>query len=131
MTPLLAQLDAASPVAIKDWLIIVGGLMGLVLLAKQLFMRNPPIEAEFVTKAQHEKDMSTFKEDVNSLRQKMTSDSEKIMAKLDEHKTDLMMDGRRRSQALFQHIKDQNTEIFSRLLNNDKKIAALEERTNG
>lgn len=45
-----AQLDAASPNAIKDWLIVLGGVMGIALLAKQLFMRSPSIEAEFATK---------------------------------------------------------------------------------
>lgn len=127
----LAQVPNATPTQIGEWLVSAAAVAVIFAALKVIFIRRPSIDAEFVTKADHEKDMNTIKDDIENVRTQMRTDVDKIVAKLDENKTDLMLDGRRRSQALFQHIKDQNTEIFARLLANDKKLAALEERTHG
>lgn len=125
----LAQFGDAAPGAIKDWLIILGGALGLVLLVKQIFVRSPSIESEFVTKAEHQKDMDTIKKDVDSIRGKLDRDAEKILAKLEENKDELLLDGHNRSSNLYKHIKDLTGEIFTRLIDSDKQIAALNERT--
>lgn len=128
---LLSQVPNATPTQIGDWLVGFAAVLAIAALAKGLLVRRPSIDAEFVTKAEHQKDMDTIKKDVDSIRGKMDRDSEKILTCMEDNKRELLIDGRRRSAALYEHIKDQNTEVFSRLLNNDKKIAALEERTHG
>lgn len=126
---LLAQVPASSATQIGEWLIAAAAVAVIAAAIKNLLVRKPSIEAEFVTKNQHEKDMSDLQKDVESLRGKMDRDAEKILNKIDTQTADLMLDGRRRSQALYNHIKETTTEIFTRLNTNDKQIAHLEERT--
>lgn len=130
---LIAQIPTATGNQILTVLIGGAALLAIALMVKALLpkRREPPIEAEFIAKQEHEKDMTELCRDVESLRGKVDGDVQRLMSKMDEAKTELMLDGRRRSATLFQHIKDTNTEIFNRLNQHDKQIAKLEERTHG
>jgi hypothetical protein len=127
----LAQIPTATGDQVLNVLLGGAALLSIALIVKQLMpkRREPPIEAEFVTKKEHQEDMNAIKKDVDSIRGKMDRDSEKILERLDENKTDLMVDGHKRSATLYAHIKDLTTDIYGRLNGNDKSIAALEERT--
>lgn len=64
MNSLLAQLTSVSSDSVRDGLLILGGLLGLAALVKQLFVRKPPIEAEFATK----RDLKETDEKIDALR---------------------------------------------------------------
>lgn len=95
---------------------LLGALGALVLiltavkLVRSIFGRNPPVE-EFV----------------KELDVKMAG----IDKRLHEFRDELKLDGTRRSKTLFEHIKEENTAIYSRLNEHDRQIARLEERTKG
>ena len=127
----LAQIPTATGEQLLDVLLGAAALAAIALIVKQLLpkRREPPIEAEFVTKKEHQEDMNEIKKDVDSIRGKLDRDAEKILVRMDENKTDLMLDGHKRSANLFQHIKELTTDIYGRLNQNDKQISALDERT--
>ena len=51
LSPMLSQLPAPPAGAIETWLVCAAAVTSLVVLAMKLFVRKPPIEAEFVSKA--------------------------------------------------------------------------------
>lgn len=62
---LLSQISDVNPGALRDWLVILAGLLGIAVLVKQLFpKRTPPLEAEFATK----KDVKETDRKIDSLR---------------------------------------------------------------
>ncbi len=60
----LAQIPAPSPGSIESWLWAFAALCAVAVLFKTLFVRKPPIEAEFATKA----DLAALKTELQSLR---------------------------------------------------------------
>ncbi len=126
---LLAQVPHATSAQIGDWLISAAAVAVMAAAIKSFIVRKPSIEAEFVTKAEHQADMETIKRDINSIRGKLDRDAEKILSRLDENKSELLLDGHRRSRELYGHIKELNTEIFTRIAANERAIARLDERT--
>ena len=49
---MFSQLPTPPPGAIESWLISALAVVSMVVLAKKLFVRKPPIEAEFVSKTE-------------------------------------------------------------------------------
>ncbi len=91
----LAQLQDASPNAIKDWLIVLGGVMGIALLAKQLFMRNPSIEAEFATKKdvrETDRKIAELRADVDEKFESLQIDRQRTLSELHEKINDVRDD---------------------------------------
>jgi hypothetical protein len=130
---MLAQLTAASPNEIKAWLIVAIGLLGAAVLVKQLLpaRRSPPLEAEFVSRADHAKDIERVNKDVESLRGKFDRDAEKIINKIDEAVADLKMEASLRRKTIYEKI-DQCTHELSRRMNDlDKNVSRIDERTGG
>lgn len=106
---------------------LLGTLGALVLiltavkLVRSIFGRNPPVEtfvAELDTK-------------LGAFGAAMQTKAEEINKRLHEFRDELKLDGTRRSKTLFEHIKEENTAIYSRLNEHDRQLARLEERTKG
>ena len=51
---MFSQIPTPPSGAIESWLISAAAVGSLILLGMKLFVRKPPIEAEFVTKADRE-----------------------------------------------------------------------------
>ena len=81
MTPLFAQLNDVAPSALRDWLMILAGLLGIAVLIKQLFPpRKPSIEAEFATKH----DVKELREDVDTRFEDLRIERERNIGELHE-----------------------------------------------
>ena len=52
LSVMFMQLPAPPAGAIETWLVCAAAVTSLVVLAMKLFVRKPPIEAEFVSKAE-------------------------------------------------------------------------------
>lgn len=123
---MLASLDNVNAASLKDWLIIAGGLMGLVLLARQLFMRTPPLEKEFVSRMEFDEFEGRMSADIGSLRAKIETGDDRIITKLTEVKDELNIMGSRRSKTLFEHIDKVITPVNLRLQQLGERITAVE-----
>lgn len=78
---ILAQLSDVSAGALRDWLMILAGLLGIAVLVKQLFPRRvPPIEAEFATKG----DVKELREDVDTRFEDLRVERERNISELHE-----------------------------------------------
>lgn len=127
---MLAQLHSVGGEDIKSWLLIVGGLLGIMVLAKQLFpRRSPPIEAEFVSRVDHAKDIERVSKDVESLRGKMDRDAEKIISKIDEAVQDLKLEASLRRKTIYEKIDASTNELSRRMNELDKNVSRIDERT--
>jgi len=115
---MIAQVPLPATGEIEKWLIAAAAVMWIVYLGKKLFVRKPPIEAEFVMKAE----FALFKHGVETQFEKMQSKIDTsffaIREKLDEVKGDLLADGSRRSGAIQERLNDL-----------DAQVARVDERT--
>lgn len=66
---------------IGSWMIIFAFVLGVIALIVKLFVRKPPIEAEFATKAE-----------VNNLSTKFTADVAKLEGKIDAQRMEIKSD---------------------------------------
>ena len=77
----LAQLNDVPSGALRDWLMILAGLLGIGVLIKQLFpRRTPPFEAEFATKC----DVKDLREDVDQRFEDLRIERERNISDLHE-----------------------------------------------
>jgi hypothetical protein len=73
MTPaILAQLPNPTPSQLGTWLVCLAATLFIIDLARRVFVRKPPVEAEFATKAE-----------LASLKSEILSRQEKEYEKLD------------------------------------------------
>lgn len=116
---LLSQLPAPAPGQLESWLVSAAAAGALAVLARKLFARSkPPIDSEFVTKAEFRLFRDSVERDLNSLRHRLDSRFLMITEKMDEVKTELLAAGERRGSS-----------IHARLNELESGLARVDERT--
>ena len=102
----LSQLPIPPAGSIESWLISAAAVVSIALLAKKLFVRKPPIEAEFVTKTE----FRTFRQDVerelNGLRDKIDARFLGLGEKIEEMKAELLGAGERRASSIHRRLNE-------------------------
>lgn len=96
---------------ISSWIVGAAAVMSCAALFKSLFVRKPPIEAEFVK-------IEEFREFQAEVRHTLNGNYGKISDKIDEMKSELLITEERRAIALHERINDISV-----------KVAAINERT--
>jgi len=115
---MIAELPPLLPGQLEAWLIPAVTVMGIVLLAKKLFIRKPAIEVEFVTKAEFQEFKKAVDEDMDSLRDKIDARFFNLGEKLEEIKSEILSSGERRGQG-----------IHARINEIEASVARVDERT--
>ncbi len=106
---LLAAEAAGSTTTTNGWWIAgLATFLGVLVLGKELFVRKPTIEAEFLTKAEFQ----TF-------RQEQRDDTRRIFMGLEDLRASMHLDGERRSEGIKEKLEETNS-----------IVARLDERTN-
>ena len=103
---MLAQIPNPPTGAIESWLITAAAVASLVLLGKKLFIRKPPIEAEFVSKAEFRTFRESVERDLNGLRDKIDARFLTLSEKLEDIKTELLVAGERRGSSIHRRINE-------------------------
>src|SRR5205809_3803719 len=103
---MLMQIPTPPPGAIESWLVSALAVVSMVVLAKKLFVRKPPIEAEFVSKAEFRTFRESVERDLNGLRDKIDARFLSLGEKIEELKGDLLIAGERRASSIHRRIND-------------------------
>jgi hypothetical protein len=103
---MFAQIPTAPPGSIESWLVSAAAVVSLALLAKKLFIRKPPIEAEFVTKAEFRAFRENVQRELDGLRDKIDARFSNLGEKIDEMKTELLTAGERRAGGLHRRLAE-------------------------
>jgi hypothetical protein len=102
----LAQLPTPPPGAIEAWLIAGAAVMAIIVLGKKLFVRKPPIEAEFVSKSEFRTFRECVERDLNGLRDKIDARFLCLGEKIEEMKSELLSAGERRGCSIHRRINE-------------------------
>jgi hypothetical protein len=97
---MFAQIPTPASGAIESWLISAAAVGSLILLGMKLFVRKPPIEAEFVSKAEFRAFREGVEREINSLRDKIDARFLNLGEKIDELKSELLIAGERRDVSI-------------------------------
>ena|ERR1043165_1156873 len=103
---MFAQIPNPPAGAIESWLITAAAVASLVLLGKKLFIRKPPIEAEFVSKAEFRTFRESVERDLNGLRDKIDARFLTLGEKIEDMKTELLVAGERRGSSIHRRINE-------------------------
>ena len=102
----IAQLPVPPTGSIESWLISAAAVVSIALVAKKLFVRKPPIEAEFVTKAEFRTFRESVERDLNGLRDKIDARFLSLGEKIEEMKGELLCAGERRGSSLHRRLNE-------------------------
>src|SRR6266446_2441742 len=103
---MFAQIPTPPPGAIESWLISALAVVSMVVLAKKLFVRKPPIEAEFVSKTEFRMFRESVEREINGLRDKIDARFVSLGEKIEEMKGELLAAGERRAGSLHRRINE-------------------------
>src|SRR2546421_11928201 len=103
---MFGQIPNPAPGAIESWVVSAAAVASLVLLGKKLFIRKPPIEAEFVSKAEFRTFRDSVERDLNSLRDKIDARFLSLGEKMETMKTELLVAGERRGNSLHRRMNE-------------------------
>src|SRR5215475_6166102 len=103
---MFAQIPTPPTGAIESWLISAAAVGSLILLGKKLFVRKPPIEAEFVSKAEFRMFRESVERELNGLREKIDARFFNLGEKMEEMKSELLSAGERRGSSLHRRINE-------------------------
>jgi len=103
---MFAQIPNPPTGSIESWLITAAAVASLVLLGKKLFIRKPPIEAEFVSKAEFRTFRESVERDLNGLRDKIDARFLSLGEKMETMKTELLVAGERRGNSLHRRMNE-------------------------
>jgi len=106
LSVMFMQLPAPPAGAIETWLVCAAAVTSLVVLAMKLFVRKPPIEAEFVSKAEFRTFRESVERELNGLRDKIDARFLCLGEKIEETKGELLVAGERRSSSIHRRIKE-------------------------
>jgi hypothetical protein len=101
-----SQIPTPPPGSIESWLIAAAGVGSLALMGKQLFVRKPSIDAEFVTKTEFRAFREGVERDLNSLRDKLDARFLTLAEKIDTLKTELLVAVERRGSSIHQRMNE-------------------------
>jgi hypothetical protein len=94
------QIPTPPSGAIESWLISAAAVGSLILLGMKLFVRKPPIEAEFVSKAEFRAFRDGVEREIGGLRDKIDARFLNLGEKIDEMKSELLIAGERRDVSI-------------------------------
>jgi hypothetical protein len=103
---MFSQIPTPPAGAIESWLISAAAVGSLILLGMKLFVRKPPIEAEFVSKTEFRAFRDGVERDLNSLRDKIDARFLNIGEKIDEMKSELLIAGERRDVPIHRRMNE-------------------------
>src|SRR5213592_3604451 len=103
---MLMQIPTPPAGSIESWLISAAAVVAMIALGKKLFVRKPPIEAEFVSKAEFRLFRESVERDLNGLRDKIDARFLILTEKLDEIKSELLIAGERRGSSIHRRINE-------------------------
>jgi len=103
---MFSQIPSPPAGAIETWLISAAAVVAMIALGKKLFVRKPPIEAEFVSKAEFRIFRENVQREVNSLRDKIDARFLNLGEKIEEMKTELLTAGERRGSSIHRRINE-------------------------
>ncbi len=103
---MIAQIPIPQPGTMEAWLLSAAAVFSIALLAKKLLVRKPPIEAEFVTKAEFRLFRDSVERDLNALRDRLDARFLRLTEKLEELRADLLNAGERRGNSLHQRLNE-------------------------
>src|SRR6266566_9808391 len=103
---MLLQIPSPPTGAIETWLLCAAAVVSLIVLAMKLFVRKPPIEAEFVSKAEFRMFREGVEREMNGLRDKIDARFAGLGEKIEEMKTEILTAGERRAGSLHRRIND-------------------------
>ena len=103
---MLSQIPTPPSGSIESWLISAAAVVSLALLGKKLFIRKPPIEVEFVTKAEFRAFRENVERELDGLRDKIDARFVILGEKMDGMKTEILTAGERRASSLHRRIND-------------------------
>lgn len=118
MHPVFSQLPAPAPGQLESWLISAAAAGTLALLARKLFRKGQPGDAEFVTKAEFRLFRDSVERDLTGLRDRIDSRFLMLTEKIEEMKSALLTAGERRGES-----------IHARLNELESGLARVDERT--
>src|SRR5258705_8847558 len=117
---MLMQLPSPAPGTLERWLVCAAAVFSMIVLAKKFFVRKPPIEAEFVSKAEFRMFRESVERDLNGLRDKIDARFLILTEKMEEIKSDLLIAGERRGSSIHRRINEL-----------EAGLARVDERTRG
>src|SRR6266481_9406558 len=103
---MFAQIPTPPIGAIESWLISAAAVGSLILLGMKLFVRKPPFEAEFVSKAEFRAFRDSDERELNGLRDKIDARFLTLGEKIEEMKGELLTAGERRGSSLHRRINE-------------------------
>lgn len=115
-----AQLPALPPGSIESWLLPAAAVATIVVLGIKLFVRKPPLEAEFVTKEEFRLFRTPVERELTGLRDRIDSRHLQVLEALDKLRADLVQEGERRAGGIHKRLNDV-----------ESGLARVDERTRG
>jgi hypothetical protein len=103
---MFCQLPTPPTGSIESWLISAAAVGSLILLGMKLFVRKPPIEAEFVSKTEFRAFRDGVEREISSLRDKIDARFLNLGEKIDEMKSELLIAGERRDVSIHLRINE-------------------------
>ena len=103
---MFSQIPTPPAGAIESWLISAMAVVAMVVLVKNLFVRKPPIEAEFVTKSEFRIFRESVERELNGLRDKIDARFLSLGEKIEEMKGELLAAGERRGSSIHRRINE-------------------------
>src|SRR5262245_12043468 len=100
------QIPTPPAGAIESWLISAMAVVAMVVLVKNLLVRKPPIEAEFVTKSEFRVFRESVERELNGLRDKIDACFLSLGEKIEEMKGELLVAGERRGSSIHRRINE-------------------------
>ena len=103
---MFSQIPTPPTGAIESWLICAAAVVSLIVLAMKLFVRKPPIEAEFVSKTEFRMFRESVERELNGLRDKIDARFLILTEKIEEMKSELLVAGERRGSSIHRRINE-------------------------
>ena len=103
---MFSQIPSPPVGAIETWLISAAAVVAMLAMGKKLFVRKPPIEAEFVSKAEFRMFRESVEREMNGLREKIDARFLNLGEKMEEMKSELLSAGERRGSSLHRRISE-------------------------
>jgi hypothetical protein len=96
---LLSQIPAPPAGALENWLVAAAGVASMFVLFKKVLGRKPPVESEFVSRAE-------FRNELNGLRDKIDARFLNLGEKMEAIKDELLAAGERRGNSIHRRLNE-------------------------
>ena len=103
---MLMQIPAPPSGAIETWLLSAVAVVSIAAVMMKVFIRKPPIEAEFVSWAEFRRFREGVERELYALRDRIDARFLNVVEKMDQVKIELLAEGERRAGTLHQRLND-------------------------